>query len=123
MARKLPRNILDRWEYWKKQIQYWQQSGLSQAEFCRQNGLTTQQLSKWKRKLHDGQGPESATQAKKTKLSRTRSNSNRFVEVRLTDHSLSSYHIKLVNGRSLQVGNTYDARIISELITIMERTC
>lgn len=119
MARKLPRNILDRWEYWKKQIKRWQTSGLSQAEFCRRNGLVKQQLSKWKKKLRNSQKPESTTRSKSNKSS----NTNRFIQVKLTDDIQQSYQIRLANGRSLQIPKGYDAQVISELITIMERTC
>ena len=119
MARRLPHNILQRWEYWKEQLRQWRQSGLSQAEFCRRNGLTTQQLSKWKIKLRNSHKPESISKSKSSKSSDT----DRFVEVRLTDHIQQSYQISLANGRSLQIPNNYDVQVISELITIMEQTC
>ena len=119
MARKLSRNIIERWEYWKKQIQLWRQSGLSQAEFCRQNGFAAQQLSKWKKKLRNN--PQPQTSNKKSR--NTQSDSDRFIEVKLADPVTQSYQIRLVNGRSLHISDNYDERIISELITIMERTC
>jgi len=36
--------------YWKQQIEQWQQSGLSQAEYCRRNNLKHHQLVYWKRR-------------------------------------------------------------------------
>lgn len=123
MARKLPRNILDRWDYWKKQIEQWQQSGLSQAEFCRQNGLVKQQLSKWKVKLRDEQIVKSPTPGKTKKSPCPSPRPDRFVEVKLPDSIQSSYQIKVANGRILQVPHAYDPQIISELIAIMEQTC
>jgi len=41
-------------QYWKKQIQSWRESGLTQAEYCRRNQLRKFQLIYWKKKL-DGQ--------------------------------------------------------------------
>jgi hypothetical protein len=36
---------------WKKRIEQWRQSGLSQAEYCRQHHLKDHQLSYWKRRF------------------------------------------------------------------------
>ena len=36
--------------YWKQQIEQWQQTGLSQAEYCRRNNLKHHQLVYWKRR-------------------------------------------------------------------------
>ena len=36
--------------YWKQQIEQWQQSGLSQAEYCRRNNLKHHRLVYWKRR-------------------------------------------------------------------------
>lgn len=35
--------------YWKQQIEQWQQTGLTQAEYCRRNNLKHHQLVYWKR--------------------------------------------------------------------------
>ena len=37
--------------YWKQQIEQWQQSGLSQAEYCRRNNLKHHQLVYWKKRF------------------------------------------------------------------------
>ena len=36
---------------WKKRIEHWRQSGLSQAEYCRQHHLKDHQLTYWKRRF------------------------------------------------------------------------
>jgi len=36
--------------YWKQQIEQWQQTGLSQAEYCRRNNLNHHQLVYWKKR-------------------------------------------------------------------------
>jgi hypothetical protein len=36
--------------YWKQQIEQWQQSGLTQAEYCRRNNLKHHQLAYWKKR-------------------------------------------------------------------------
>lgn len=42
---------LERQQYWRQMISQWQQSGLSQAAFCRRHTLQTQQFSRWKIEL------------------------------------------------------------------------
>jgi hypothetical protein len=41
-------------EKWAKLIGQWKESGLSQAEFCRQHNLDCRYFSKWKSKLEQG---------------------------------------------------------------------
>ena len=36
--------------YWKQQIEQWQQTGLTQAEYCRRNNLRHHQLVYWKKR-------------------------------------------------------------------------
>src|SRR5260370_13632215 len=42
----MPRTT-SRARFWAKAFQQWQQSGLSKAEFCRQNGLVLSSLKNW----------------------------------------------------------------------------
>ena len=37
---------------WRKEIEQWQESGLTQAAYCKQNNLLPHQLGYWKRKLN-----------------------------------------------------------------------
>ncbi|MDH4201204.1 MAG: hypothetical protein OEV66_12650 [Spirochaetia bacterium] len=41
-------------EKWVKLIGQWKESGLSQAEFCRQHNFDRRYFSKWKSKLEQG---------------------------------------------------------------------
>jgi hypothetical protein len=41
--------------YWKQQIEQWQQTGLSQAEYCRRNNLKHHQLAYWKKRCLETQ--------------------------------------------------------------------
>ena len=36
--------------YWQGHIEFWQQSGLSQAEYCRRNSLPVKSFGYWKRR-------------------------------------------------------------------------
>ena len=41
--------------YWRKQVAKWHNSGLSQAEFSRQAGLSIKVFGYWKRRFEQGQ--------------------------------------------------------------------
>lgn len=41
--------------FWTGHVAKWNDSGLSQAEYCRQNKLNPNLLSKWKQNLKDGE--------------------------------------------------------------------
>ena len=37
--------------YWKKHLEIWQETGLTQAEYCRRNNLKQHQLVYWKKRF------------------------------------------------------------------------
>jgi hypothetical protein len=39
--------------YWEEQIQFWQESGLSQREYCKRHGIRQSQWFYWKRRCRD----------------------------------------------------------------------
>ena len=46
-------SIKERINFWKNHLSCWEQSQLSQSEYCRQNNLDKYLFSKWKIKLND----------------------------------------------------------------------
>jgi hypothetical protein len=46
-----PRSFEERRGFWEKRLRDWSSSGLSQAEYCRQNKLSIKSFGYWKRKL------------------------------------------------------------------------
>ncbi len=38
-------------QFWKKQIKNWQESGLTQTEYCKQHDLSQHNLTYWKRRF------------------------------------------------------------------------
>jgi transposase len=40
-------------EFWEEQIRFWQESGLSQSEYCKRHGIRTSQWYYWKRRCWD----------------------------------------------------------------------
>jgi uncharacterized lipoprotein len=40
-------------KFWEEQIRFWQESGLSQREYCKRHGIRQSQWFYWKRRCHD----------------------------------------------------------------------
>lgn len=40
-------------EYWAEQIRYWQESGLSQSDYCRQHDIRSSQWFYWRKRCRD----------------------------------------------------------------------
>ena len=56
-------SIRSKQEYWQAQVDKWRESGLSQAEFCRQIGISSKSLGYWKRQFEQRQTTGQETQA------------------------------------------------------------
>jgi len=50
-------NRTDRSVFWQSHLDRWRQSGLSQAQYCRQNDLVYHQMVYWARKHRDAAAP------------------------------------------------------------------
>jgi len=107
--------MTERARYWADQVAGWQRSGLSQAEFCRQQGLKGGTFAWWKRQLGKRGGQRPNRRGRPAKAS------ERFVEVRLAGlSSASAYEVVLARGRSIRVPSQFDPQILSRLITAVE---
>jgi len=40
-------------KFWEEQIRFWQESGLSQSEYCKRHGIRTSQWFYWRRRCRD----------------------------------------------------------------------
>ena len=52
MVDPLPEQNQEKRHFWQSHIDAWGLTGLSQAEYCRQNNLKTSRFTYWKQKLH-----------------------------------------------------------------------
>lgn len=43
-------------EFWEEQIRFWQESGLSQSEYCKRHGIRSSQWFYWRRRCRDTEG-------------------------------------------------------------------
>ncbi len=103
----------ERAEYWADRLAAWEQSGLSQAAFCRREGINGGTFAWWKRQLQKAGGQRPARRGRPAKAS------TRFVEVRLSGSS-AAYEVVLAGGRSIRVPSQFDPQAVSRLITAVE---
>jgi hypothetical protein len=98
----------ERYAYWGRHIQLWQQSDQSKRAYCRANGLKPDQFYRWCRKL-------SATQP----------NPPRFIPVHLPTIAQTPYAIELTlaNGRILRFDNGTDPAWLSRLVRELDPRC
>jgi hypothetical protein len=83
--------------YWREQFQKQEQSGLTKAEFCVQNGIRAEGFYRWRKKLTE-QGAESV------------SNASRFLRVEAAPSSPRN-QIKTVAPCTLHLGEDIELRM------------
>ncbi len=122
----------DRARYWEGLVAEWEQSGLTQAEFCRRRGVNDVSFAWWKRKL-------GGTRGRPGKPARRRSASGgdgqraSFVEVGLSDRVLAAgsgnamssagYEVVLPQGVVVRVPSDFDPAQVTGLLRAVASAC
>ena len=99
-------------QFWKEQVQLWQESGLSQKEYCRQHNLRENQLTYWKKRYVK---TESAVSLVELKLS-----SSHCVSLNLSGRS--ALRLNLGRGYQVEVDNGFDPVTLKQLIYVLGQT-
>ena len=99
--------------YWQEHISQWSGSGLTQAEYCRQNKISAAAFNWWKRYLR-----------KKSNTQKDSSTPMQFVEVQgiptVDTVSGETYEVMLSRGRAIKVSRNFDADVLKRLIAAVE---
>jgi hypothetical protein len=103
-----PRGLEEKHRFWELHLRYWNSSGISQAQYCRENKLSLKTFSYWKRKLK----PESTPVY--------------LVEVPapfLTPPSSGSNPIRLIVGSrySIEIEKELDGKLLDQLLRFLEQ--
>ena len=105
---------MERERKWREHLAAWQKSGLSQAAYCRQHGLTQNDFSWWKREIaRRGQGTLRMAPA--------------FVPVHVTlpptlpPTSSYAFELELRGGRVLRFDARVDAAALNSIVRVLER--
>lgn len=124
----------ERARYWRRVITAWEESGLSQAEFCRCQGISAAAFGWWKRRLGvvaRPSGRQAVGQAGQPKnrrraafvevgWSQPTTDVNSTTAVGLFSSALYGYEIALRNGRLIRLGRDFDAQLVAQLVAAVE---
>ena len=110
--------MTDRTEYWRKRMEAWGRSGLSQAEYCRRQGLQPVSFSWWKRRLSAG---VQAPGRRRPRPGGQTSVPAGFIEVRMPEGAGPAvYEIRLAGDRCVRVPGDFEATVLTRLIAAVE---
>lgn len=127
---KFSKSKVEKARYWRWIVEKWQASGLSQAEFCRQENCDERQLSFWKRKIII----QNNDSGKSSKL--TNNNSPLFIQVEAKQEKNLLVPAKIItpcekleiaitgNQLTVKVGQSFDSLVLRQVIDVLrEATC
>lgn len=126
MADKQPRKSLTvRGRFWARHLQRWNQSGLSQAQYCRQQQLSVPAFGWWKRRLTSSTkgGPPAVSRSK------TGGKDGGFVELAVAGKDTGPtveevvYEIALADHRQLRLGRHFELERVRQLLDLLEKSC
>ena len=94
--------------YWKQHIDHWQQTGLTQAEYCRRNNLKHHQLIYWKKRFLKTESDVTFFPLKLDDL----------LDIPVQpDHA--SLSLVIDNHFKIEIGAGFDSRLLRELIFVL----
>ena len=99
------RNRKEKQDFWKTHIESWQQSNLSQAEYCRRNNLSIKSFGYRKRRIL--RSPEQSLS---------------FVPVTIQAEPVTTFSLQLVllNGLKIEVTDDFNPVLLKKLIRTAE---
>ena len=123
MAHDSTDELSKRGRYWLDHIQQWQQSHLTQCEYCRQRDLSVTAFRWWRRQLIRKGIDLSQT----GDSNHTQAESGSFVQLALTRQTAprcsAAYEIVLSNQRRLCLAEGFDPDAVATLLSILEPRC
>jgi len=119
------KSLTVRGRFWARHLHRWNQSGLSQAQYCRQQQLSVAAFGWWKRRLATASTPgrRAATRGK------VRGQHGLFVELKRAAEGVSlpadagAYEIVLPGGRQLRLGRHWEPDRVRQLLLLLEGGC
>ena len=119
------KSLTVRGRFWARHLQQWNQSGLSQAQYCRQQQLSVAAFGWWKRRLVTV--PPQDRRA--TIQGRVHGQHGPFVELKRAAEGVSlpsdegAYAIVLPGGCQLRLGRHWEPDRVRQLLLLLEGGC
>ena len=113
--------------FWQQHLRVWSQSGLTQADYCRQHQLSAAAFGWWKRQLQDKPKPQRRSLGAE-RPQRDHPATVQFVEVQRgpdvkTSADAAAYEVLLSHGRAIRIGHDFDPAVLKRLIATVEASC
>jgi hypothetical protein len=99
-------------QYWEKQIELWEASKLTQAEFCRRNGFKSSKFLYWKTKLRKSQ---------KSNISFVQIPVGATNDLERYESNVSPIRIVIRDRFQVEIGPAFDPGTLQRLIYTLER--
>lgn len=116
--------LSERGAYWLGHLRRWEQAGITQAAYCRRQGLSGTAFRWWRRKFLD-EGRLVARDG--DAADRRRRDRSGFVEVVAsmspTPGASDVYEIVLPNQRRLRLSGRFEADAVRTLLSVLEGPC
>jgi len=117
-------SLTARGRFWWKHLQQWRQSGLSQAQDCRQHQLSLGTFGRWKGRLSATDGPVQPIARRQAA-----GQNDPFVELTLDAPEAAAragdvvYEIVLSRQRCLRLGSAFEPQRVRQLLEMLEGAC
>lgn len=103
---------------WCERVESWRQSGLSQAEYCRRQGLSPVSLSGWKSRIAR-RGLVTPAVSPRTEWLAARTQASVTAEL-VGEGGEPQLEVVLSGGRRVRVGPRFDASVLLRLVRALE---
>ena len=125
--------MTERARYWRRQLDRWERSDLSQVAYCRRGGINAVTFAWWKRKLRAAAGSnQQRGRSVKRAASRKRAHSGpggsntsdaKFVEVDVSNLPAAAYEVVLSRDVVIRLPADFDPDKASQLIAVVKAAC
>ena len=111
---------------WRKMLARWRKSGLSQAAFCREHGLSAKTLAWWKRELGRRDAATAGRRTVRPSGPASPSDTMGFAPVRLVGAvgdvpvGHGGLEVVLAGGRRVRVGSGVDRELLAMVVSVLE---
>jgi len=103
---------------WSDEIESWQKSGLSQAEYCRRRGISSKGFTY--RLMKSRRSQEVTTRHRSHRTCGKGRNAAGFIEITREEPQKSEYSIRTKAGRELVIRGSIEARELRTLLEVLE---
>jgi hypothetical protein len=100
---EIPTTPQEKCAYWQRHIDQWQQSGLSQIEYCRRNQIKKYQWGYWKKRLTTPKSPAM------------------LVPVTIPSQSASCLRVVVDNHIAIEIPTGFDPATLTKVIACLTR--